>query len=79
MFLEQIEINRRKAFEHFVECWKKQDKSTVNVNGNKYSYKTKRGILKEYIAFKSFKEYQKSDYYMGYEMVKVEGFIFVEI
>ena len=78
MFLEQIPVNRRKAFEHFVECWKKQDKSTVTVNGNVYTYKTKRGITKKYIGFNSFKEYEKSELYTK-KAEHVEGFYFVEV
>lgn len=43
MFLEQIEKNKKAAFEHLVER-KKQDKKTVTVNGNEYSYTTKKRV-----------------------------------
>lgn len=77
MFLEQIDKNRKTAFEHLVEC-KKQNKETVVVNGNKYSYTTKRGLLKKYIGFNSFKEYKGSELYPN-KAEQVNGFYFVEI
>lgn len=78
MFLERIEKNRRDAFTHFVEVIKKQNKDTITVNGDIFSYITKRGIVKKYKAFKSFDEYKKSDIYEN-RMEKVNGFIFVEL
>lgn len=78
MFLEQIEKNRRDAFIYFVEAIKRQNKDTINVNGDIFSYVTKRGIVKKYKAFKSFDEYKKSDIYEN-RMEKVNGFIFVEL
>lgn len=78
MFLKQIDKNKKLAFEHFVEAWKKQNKDTVVVNGNEYSYTTKKGLVKKYIGFNSFKEYKKSELYPE-KAEKVEGFIFVEI
>lgn len=45
MFLEQIDKNKKYSFECLVE-YKKQNKDTVVVNGNEFSYTTKRGILK---------------------------------
>ena len=77
MFLEQIDKNRKTAFEHLVEC-KKQNKETVVVNGNKYSQTTKRGLLKKYIGFNSFKEYKGSELYPN-KAEQVNGFYFVEI
>lgn len=75
-----IEKNRKEAFEHLVEI-KKQDKNTVVVEGNIYSFKTKRGITKRYIAFVSWDEYKKSGliYKANYKLERVNGFIFVEI
>lgn len=78
MFIERIEKNRRDAFTHFVEVIKKQNKDTITVNGNTFSYITKRGIVKKYKAFKSFDEYKKSTVYKN-RMEKVNGFIFVEL
>lgn len=77
MFLEEIEKNRKLAFEHLVEV-KKQDKATVNVNGNEYSYTTKRGLKKRYISFNSFNEYTKSEFYEK-KLERVNGFLFVEL
>lgn len=48
MFIERIEKNRRDAFTHFVEVIKKQNKDTITVNGDIFSYNTKRGIVKKY-------------------------------
>lgn len=50
MFLSQIKKNKRLAFEHLVEI-KKQNKETIVVNGNEYSYTTKRGLVKTYVGF----------------------------
>ena len=36
----------KKAFKHFVEVIKKQNTETITVNGNEYSYTTKRGLVK---------------------------------
>lgn len=78
MFLEQIEKNRRDAFAHFVEVIKRQNKDTINVNGDIFSYVTKRGVTKKYKAFKTFEEYRKSNIYEKH-LEKVNGFIFVEL
>lgn len=48
MYLKYVEINRRKAFEHLVEL-KRQDKNTFTVDGNVFSYVTKRGVTKKNI------------------------------
>lgn len=77
MFLEQIEKNKRRAFEHLVER-KKQNKDLITVNGNEFSYTTKRGINKRYICFSSFSEYQKSELYVKKDD-RVDGFYFVEL
>lgn len=77
MFLEQIEKNRIEAFEHLVEI-KKQDKKTIAVSGNEFSYKTKRGLVKKYISFKSWSDFVNSDLYEN-KFERVNGFIFVQI
>lgn len=75
MFLEQIGKNKKSSFEHLVEC-KKQNKDTVVVNGNEFSFTTKRGLLKKYIGFNSFHEYRKSELYPN-KAEQVNGFYFV--
>lgn len=70
-----IENNKRAAFEHLVEI-KKQDKNTVAVEGNIYSYKTKRGLLKRYVGFYSYEAYRKSEYYT-IQPERCNGFLFV--
>lgn len=77
MFLEQIDRNKKSAFEHFVEC-KKQNKDTVVVNGNEFAYTTKRGVIKKFIGFNSFAEYKKSELYPN-KAEQVNGFYFVSI
>ena len=74
------ERNRMAAFEHLAEI-KKQDKNTVAVDGNIYSYKTKRGLVKKYISFKSWNEYKESGLWLNskYKLERVNGFIFVKI
>ena len=73
-----VETNRQEAFKHFVEVIKKQNKDTVVVNGNEFSYTTKRGLIKKFIGFNSFAEYRKSELYPN-KADKVNGFYFVEI
>ena len=73
------EKNRISAFEHFVENLKKQNKETIVVNGNEYSYTTKRGLVKKYIAFNTFEAYRKSEFYPNNKMERIQGFFFVEI
>lgn len=77
MFLEQIEKNRRLAFEHLVER-KNQNKNTISIEGEKYSYKTKRGLIKTYVAFNSFGEYRNSVLYPTPDE-RVNGFYFVPL
>lgn len=77
MFLGLIDKNREMAFEHLVE-YKKQNKETVVVNGNEYSYTTKRGLIKRYIGFNSFIEYRRSELYPN-KAEQVNGFYFVEV
>ena len=48
MFQSQIPLNKVNAFKHYVKCWKKQDPDTVEVDGDIYSYKTKRGLIKRF-------------------------------
>lgn len=74
MFLSQIEKNKRLAFEHLVEI-KKQNKETIIVNGNEFSYTTKRGLVKRFVGFNSFTEYKKSDLYQN-KVERVNGFYF---
>lgn len=74
MFLSQIEKNKRLAFEHLVEI-KKQNKETIIVNGNEFSYTTKRGLVKRFVGFNSFTEYKKSDLYL-HKVERVNGFYF---
>lgn len=74
MLLSQIEKNKRLAFEHLVEI-KKQDKETIAVNGNEFSYTTKRGLVKRFIGFNSFADYKKSDLYQN-KLERVNGFYF---
>lgn len=75
MLEEQIRKNRYNAFVHLVEM-KKQNPETIEVNGDDYSYKTKRGILKNYRFFKTFEAYRKSEYYEN-RLERVNGFLFV--
>ncbi len=77
MFLKQIKKNRKAAFEHLVER-KGQNKNTISVEGGYYSYRTKRGLIKTYVAFDSFNEYKKSDFYPE-QSEQVNGFYFVAL
>ena len=36
------------AFERYVGDWKKQDISTIRIDGDIYSYTTKKGIVKRF-------------------------------
>ena len=76
MFLEQIEKNKKYSFEHLVER-QKQNKATVVVNGNIFSYTTKKGLTKRFVGFNSFGEYKKSKLYPN-KAEQVNGFYFVE-
>lgn len=58
--------NRLNAFRHYVKAWKKQDPDTVEVEGDIYRYKTKRGIVKRF----------KSCDHFDLEAIRVEGFGF---
>lgn len=78
MFLSQIEKNRKFAFEHIVRVRKRQDENTVQVEGNVYSYTTKRGKIKKYIAFNGYNEYKHSQYYPQ-KAESCDGFWFVEV
>lgn len=78
MFFEQIEKNKLEAFKHLVER-KGQNKDTVFIDDDGYyCYKTKRGLLKTFVSFNSFNEYQKSDFYPE-NPERVNGFIFVSL
>lgn len=74
MFLSQIDKNKRLAFEHLVEI-KKQNKETIVVKDDEFSYTTKRGLVKRFIGFNSFTEYRKSDLYPN-KVERVNGFYF---
>ena len=79
MFMQDlINENKKKSFEHYVVVWKKQNKDTISVNGNKYSYITKKGVLKEFIVFNTFNEYKNSELYPN-KAEKVNGFYFVPV
>ena len=75
MFLEQIDKNKKEAFEHLIKG-KKQDIDTIFINRNEYSYTTKRGLVKRYYGFNSFSEYKKSELYPN-KPEQVNGFYFV--
>lgn len=78
MLLKQIEKNKLEAFQHLVER-KGQNKDTVFINDDGYyCYKTKRGLIKTFISFNTFNEYQKSDFYQN-NPERVNGFIFVSL
>ena len=78
MFLEQINKNRKAAFEHLVEQ-KGQDKDTVFIDDKGYyCYITKRGSLKTFVVFDSFIKYKKSDFYPE-KPKQVNGFYFVPL
>ena len=47
---ELAKKNRKEAFIRYVRDWKKQDASTVEIHGDTYSYKTKRGVVKSFRA-----------------------------
>lgn len=68
MFIEQIPINKLKAFKHYVEVWKKQDPNTVTVENDVYTYQTKRGVKKKFKSVEASKA-----------TIKVNGFGFKPI
>lgn len=78
MFIELIEKNKKNAFEYFVEVRKQQDKNTIVVEGNIYSFITKRGNVKKYIGYDSYRAYRKSEFYPQ-KAEQVNSFWFVEI
>ena len=73
-----IEPNRKEAFNHFVKVIRKQSTETITVNGNEFSYTTKRGLVKRFVGFNSFAEYKKSELYPN-KVEQVNGFYFVAI
>lgn len=75
MLAKEIAKNRLAAFERLAEL-KKADKTTVTVNGDSYSYTTKRGVVKTYAAFASFAAYRASALYPN-KADRVNGFWFV--
>ena len=54
-----------------------QDKAFVDAGGNN-CYRTKIGMLKTFVAFNSFNEYQKSEYYPR-KPERANGFYFVQV
>lgn len=44
-----VEKNRMHAFTCYVRDWKKQDPSIIERNGEIFSYRTKRGLVKRFI------------------------------
>lgn len=66
---QQIEKNRLFAFKCYVRDWKKQDENTVTTDGDVFSYKTRRGIVKK---FQAVSNAQNSSF-------KVQGFYFAEL
>ena len=66
-YSELIRQNRMQAFLHYVKDWKKQDVSTVKVEGDIYSYRTKRGIKHRFRATRNV------------TTLKVQGFYFEEL
>lgn len=78
MYEELREKNRLDAFKHYVTAWKKQNATTIEVHGDFYCYKTKKGIIKKFWAVSKFSDYKNSEFYNN-ELIKVNGFMFVEI
>ena len=65
----EIEKNRMNAFRQYVRDWKKQDPDTVTRNGDIFTYRTKRGLVKR------FKAHETVPCEAG--AFKVQGFWFV--
>ena len=63
-----IEKNRLNAFTCYVRDWKKQDPSTIEHNGDVFSYRTKRGLVKRFVPTERFSE----------GSIRVQGFFFKE-
>ena len=64
-----VEKNRMNAFTSYVRDWKKQGPSTIERNGEIFSYRTKRGLVKRFIPAERFSE----------GSIRVQGFFFGEI
>ena len=77
MFFNQIEKNKLLSFKHLIKT-KGYNEDFVKVNGNIYTYSTKRGAIKNYIGFNSFNEYKKSEFYPR-KVESVNGFYFVAL
>lgn len=77
MLAKLIEENRLNAFKHFVDVIKKQNAETVEVNGDVYSYTTKRGKKKFYKAWDSLR--QCLDAGIENKIVRVQTFVFTEL
>lgn len=64
-----VEKNRMYAFTCYVRDWKKQDPSTIERNGEMFSYRTKRGLVKRFLPAERFSE----------GSIRVQGFFFKEL
>lgn len=63
MLQELIEKNRKEAFEQYVKNWKHQDPNTIEIQGNVFTYKTKRGIVKKFIATNKVTKLKVNSFY----------------
>lgn len=61
MFVEQIDNNKKLAFEHLAER-KKQNKDSISINGNEFSYITKRGLVKNTLGLIRFQNIEILNY-----------------
>ena len=78
MLVQQIRRNEMEAFKHLVGVIKGQDINTISYMDGTYTYRTKRGIVKNYKVFLSYEAYAKSEY-EGNRTARVNSFIFVEM
>ena len=76
MYADRIEKNRIDAFKHFVEVIKKQNPDKVIIEGDIFSYSTKRGLKKTYKAWRSLEECMANT---NDRIERVNGFVFTEI
>lgn len=73
MFIEQIRVNREKAFRKIAT---RKGAVSCDFTNERYSYATKRGIVHKFMYFNSFNEYKNSEYYPSKDE-RCNGFIFV--
>ena len=64
---ELIKENRKYAFTCYVRDWKKQDPNTIEIDGDIYSYRTRRGVKHSFRATKNV------------TALKVQGFYFEKL